>query len=266
MLDYRNLHSFEEFNRKLGCTMSSYPRGVRSRSRFSRSIIRDVDKALPSTSSLTDKNRTSKNESNDKKSKDSPGTKKTVKTIKTEEKLLKNNEEISKTGDKKKDDITNSTSRNKPSVKWETDIIEAKDPVKNSKTKKETKEMLKKEIKKEIDSDVLDDDQIIDDKKAEKKKYTRNLFGKSVRKTAKKEKVVKVKSADTGLPGMRKMRAIKDQLKTFVKVMTPFKKSKRGANTQQDASNKGKSDEEVPKVKFIQCLWFLFLNFYLNLI
>ncbi|KAE9524346.1 hypothetical protein AGLY_015385 [Aphis glycines] len=242
------LHSFEDFYRKLGCTMLSHPRGVRSRSRFSRSIIRDVDKALPSTSSLTDKNKSLKNESNDKKSKDSPGTKKTVKTIKAEEKLLKNNEEISKKGDKKKDDITNTTSRNKPSVKWDTDIIEAKDPVKNSKTKKETKEMLKKEIKKEIDSDTLDDNQIIEDKKAEKKKYTRNLFGKSVRKTTKKEKVAKVKSADTGLPGMRKMRAIKDQLKTFVKVMTPFKKSKRGANTQQDASNKGKSDEEVPKI------------------
>lgn len=250
-LDYRYLHSFEDFYRKLGCTMLSHPRGVRSRSRFSRSIIRDVDKALPSTSSLTDKNKSSKNESNDKKSKDSPGTKKTVKTIKAEEKLLKNNEEISKKGDKKKDDTTNSTSRNKPSVKWDTDITEAKDPVKNSKTKKETKEMLKKEIKKEIDSDTLDNDQIIEDKKVEKKKYTRNLFGKSVRKTTKKEKVVKVKSADTGLPGMRKMRAIKEQLKTFVKVMTPFKKSKRGANTQQDASNKGKPDEEVPKVKFI---------------
>ncbi|XP_060843777.1 AT-rich interactive domain-containing protein 4A-like isoform X3 [Rhopalosiphum padi] len=242
------LHSFEDFYRKLGCTMLSHPRGVRSRSRFSRSIIRDVDKALPSTST-TDKNKSLKNESNDKKSKDSSGTKKTAKTIKAEEKLLKNNEEMSKKGDKKKDDNTNSTSRTKQSVKWDPDIIETKDPVKNStKTKKEMKEILKKEIKKEIDSDTLDDDQIIEDKKVEKKKYTRNLFGKSVRKTTKKEKVVKVKSADTGLPGMRKMRAIKEQIKTFVKVMTPFKKSKRGANTQQDAPTKGKSDEEVPKL------------------
>jgi len=223
-----------------------------SRSRFSRSIIRDVDKTLPSTSSVADKNKCAKNELNDKKTKDSAVTKKTAKAIKAEEKLLKNNEETSKKGEKKKEDIANSTSRNKQSVKWDPDITETKDPVRNSKTKKEMKEILKKEIKKEIDSDTVDDNQIIEEKKGEKKKYTRNLFGKSVRKTTKKEKVVKVKSANTGLPGMRKMRAIKEQIKTFVKENTPFKKSKRGvSNTQQDATNKGKPDEEVPKVKFV---------------
>lgn len=243
------LHSFEDFYRKLGCTMLSHPRGVRSRSRFSRSIIRDVDKALPSTSSATDKNKCTKNELNDKKNKDSAVTKKTAKALKAEEKLLKNNVETSKKVDKKKDDITNSASRNKLSVKWDPDIIETKDPVRNSKTKKEIKQILKKDIKKEIDSDTVDDDQIIEDKKVEKKKYTRNLFGKSVRKTTKKEKVVKVKTANTGLPGIRKMRAIKEQIKTFVKEMTPFKKSKRGvSNTQQDVLNKGKSDEDVPKL------------------
>ncbi|KAL4135552.1 hypothetical protein QTP88_007156 [Uroleucon formosanum] len=243
------LHSFEDFYRKLGCTMLSHPRGVRSRSRFSRSIIRDVDKALPSTSSVTDKNKCAKNELNDKKNKDSAVTKKTAKAIKAEEKLIKNIEETSKKGDKKKEDIANSISRNKQSVKWDPEITETKDPVRNSKTKKEMKEILKKEIKKEIDSDTVDDDQIIEEKKGEKKKYTRNLFGKTVRKTTKKEKVVKVKSVNTGLPGMRKMRAIKEQIKTFVKEMTPFKKSKRGvSNTQQDASNKGKPDEEVPKL------------------
>ncbi|XP_060868369.1 AT-rich interactive domain-containing protein 4B-like isoform X3 [Metopolophium dirhodum] len=243
------LHSFEDFYRKLGCTMLSHPRGVRSRSRFSRSIIRDVDKALPSSSSVADKNKCAKNELNDKKNKDSAVTKKTAKAIKAEEKLLKNNEETSKKGEKKKEDIANSTSRNKQSVKWDPEITETKDPVRNSKTKKEMKDILKKEIKKEIDSDTVDDNPIIEEKKGEKKKYTRNLFGKSVRKTTKKEKVVKVKSANTGLPGMRKMRAIKEQIKTFVKENTPFKKSKRGvSNTQQDATNKGKPDEEVPKL------------------
>jgi len=51
--------------------MLSHPRGVRSRSRFSRSIIRDIDKAQPSTSYNTaDKNKQSvsvKQETNDKK-------------------------------------------------------------------------------------------------------------------------------------------------------------------------------------------------------
>ncbi|XP_054264851.1 AT-rich interactive domain-containing protein 4B isoform X3 [Macrosteles quadrilineatus] len=42
------LHSFEDFYRKLGCTMVNHPRGHRSRHRSNRSLIRDKDKALPS--------------------------------------------------------------------------------------------------------------------------------------------------------------------------------------------------------------------------
>lgn len=260
--------------------MTSDPRGVRSSSRSSRSIIRDVDKALPSTSSANDKNKStknesndknkssknesvdknkssknesndknksSKNESNDKKNKDSEGTKKTAKAIKAEEKLQISHDETTKKGDKKKDSISSNTSRTKLSVKWDPDIVETKDSVKNSKIKKETKETLKKEL----DSDTLKDDQIVEDKKVGKKKYTRNLFGKSAQKKppSKIEKVAKVKPTETGLPGMRKMRAIKEQIKTFVKVITPFKKSKRGAaNTQKDILNKGKPDDEAPKV------------------
>jgi len=232
--------------------MLSHPRGVRSRSRFSRSLIRDVDKALPSTSSATDKNKCAKNEFNDKKNKDPAVVKNTVKAIKAEAKLLKNNEESSKRGDKKKEDIPNSTSRNKLSVKWAPDLTETKDPVKNSKTKKEIKEILKKEVKKEINSDTIDD-QIIEDKKIEKKIFTRNLFGKSVQKTTNKEKVVKVKSANTGMSGIRKIRGFNEKIKTFVKGIIPLKKSKRGtSNTQQDASNKGKLVEEISKVQFVQ--------------
>jgi len=226
--------------------MLSHPRGVRSRSRFSRSLIRDVDKALPSTSSATDKNKCSKNELNNKKDKDSAADKKIAKDIKAEAKLLMNNEETSKKGDKKKEDIPNSTSRNKQSVKWDPDLTEKKDPVRNSKTKKEIKAILKKEI----NSDTVD--QIIEDKKIEKKIFTRNSFGKSVQKTTKKKKVEKVKSANTGLSGMRKIRAFNEKIKTFVIGMIPLKKSKRGtSNNQQDASNKRKLVEEVPKVKFV---------------
>ncbi|XP_071454152.1 microtubule-associated protein futsch-like [Hetaerina americana] len=41
------LHSFEDFYRKLGCTMVNHPRGSRSRHRSSRSLIRDRDRATP---------------------------------------------------------------------------------------------------------------------------------------------------------------------------------------------------------------------------
>ncbi|XP_021941248.1 AT-rich interactive domain-containing protein 4B isoform X2 [Zootermopsis nevadensis] len=48
------LHSFEDFYRKLGCTMVNHPRGNRSRHRSGRSLIRDRDRATP-INSLKDK-------------------------------------------------------------------------------------------------------------------------------------------------------------------------------------------------------------------
>lgn len=255
---YRYLLSYEDFNRKLGCTMLNYPRGVRSRNRFSRSIIRDVDKALPS-SSTAEKNENQKEETKDKSesSKDNETikepvvNKKTAKTLKLEEKNSNKNNDESKKNDKK-DDVT---SRNKSSVKLDTEISEAND----IKIKKELKEPLKKEEDKKDNIELKQDDaEIVEDKKGPKRKNARNLFGKSIRKAPKKEKISKVKPTETGLPGVRKMRAIKKQIKTFVKVLTPFKKSKRGANnTQQDASNKTKPDEDVPKVKFLILLYYI---------
>jgi len=232
--------------------MMSHPREERSHSRFSRSIIRDVDKELPSTSSATDKIKYAKNELNNKKNENSAVIKKTAKVIKTEEKRIKNNEESSKKGDKKKKDIVNSIPCNILSVKWDPEITETKDPVRNSKTIKEMEEILKNEIKKEVNSKAVNDDQIIKNKKLEKKIYSRNLFGKSMQKIIKKEIVIKEKSANTGLPGMRKMRDIKEQFKTNVQeIITPFKKSKRRVSyTQQDALNNEKLDEKS-KVTFV---------------
>lgn len=51
---FRFLHSFEDFYRKLGCTMVNHPRGNRSRHRSGRSLIRDRDRATP-INSLKDK-------------------------------------------------------------------------------------------------------------------------------------------------------------------------------------------------------------------
>ncbi|KAL4154109.1 hypothetical protein QTP88_001942 [Uroleucon formosanum] len=232
---------FEDFYRKLGCTMLSHLRRERSHNlqsnRFSRSIVRNVNKTLPNTSSTTDEIKFAKNELNDKKNENSVVIKKTA--IKVEEKLIKYNEETSKKGDKKKENIANRTSYNKLLVKWDPEITKTKDPVRNSKTIKEMKKILKKEI----DSDAVDDDHIIEDKKLEKKIYTRNLFRKSMRKITKKEKIVKEKSTNTGLPFMRKIRASKEQVKTLVKEITPFKNSNRVPCIQQNASNNGKHDE-----------------------
>jgi Ras-related protein Rab-1A len=232
--------------------MLNYPRGVRSRNRFSRSIIRDIDKALPS-SSTAEKVENQKEETKDKSEsskdnetiKDTVVNKKTAKMLKLEEKNSNKNNDESKRSDKKDD----ATSRSKLSGKLDPDITEAND----IKIKNELKETSKKEEDKKDNIELKQvDAEIVEDKKGQKKKNAKNLFGKSIRKAPKKEKISKVKPTETGLPGVRKMRAIKKQIKTFVKTITPFKKSKRGANnTQQDASNKKKPDEDVPKVKFL---------------
>ncbi|KAL0270093.1 UNVERIFIED_CONTAM: hypothetical protein PYX00_007613 [Menopon gallinae] len=47
----RYLHSFEDFYRKLGCTMVSHPRSNRARNKSGRSLIRDKDRATPLNSS-----------------------------------------------------------------------------------------------------------------------------------------------------------------------------------------------------------------------
>lgn len=240
--------------------MLSNPRSIRSRNRFSRNIIRDVDKSLPSTScSAADKNKqsvSSKHEANEKKDKpdtivkendgfkDTVAIRKITKASKTEEKnSSKNNDESSKKGDKKQTDVNNTIDtsnalRNRPSVKSD------------SKTKKELKETLKKE---EQIGEKLDDNENSAKKNIEKKKSARNLFGKSMPKPNKKDKIVKVKSAETGLPNSRKKRSIKEQIKTFVKVMTPFKKSKKDSNSQLDTLHKTKSQKDVPKVKYYFC-------------
>lgn len=230
--------------------MLNHPRGVRSRNRFSRSIIRDIDKALPSTSTA-EKNKNQKQEAKDKTEsakdneaiKDPVINKKTAKNSKLDDKTSPKKNDDLKKNDKKKDDTA---SRNKLSVKCNSDILEAKD----NKTKKETSK--KEEDKKDNIELKQDDVEIVEDKKGQKKKYTKNLLGKSTQKAPKKQNISKVKPTEPGLPGARKMRAIKEKIKTFVKVLTPFKKSKRGASsTQQNASNKTKPDEDVPKVKFI---------------
>lgn len=142
--------------------MLSSPRKGKTRSSFSRSILRNIDKILPSTSS--DKNKSVKNGTNNKTNSVFTSAKKVVKAIKVEEKLQKMNEQISK-----KVDISNSISLNKQSVNQA--IGEIKDTVKNF------------EIKNEIDTDTLNDEQIIEEE-------------------VKKEKIAKVNPTNTELLGI----------------------------------------------------------------
>jgi len=98
---------------------------------------------------------------------------KTKKTIKAEEKCLVSNEGTSK------------------SVNWDPD-----------------KGKMKEILNVEMNTDTLNNSQIVEDKIVGKKKYAKNFIGKLVQKSTKKEKV---KYTDSGLPGSRKKKVIKEQ-------------------------------------------------------
>lgn len=220
--------------------MLSHPRGVKSRNRFSRSIIRDVDKALPSTSSTEKYKSLSsiKQESNEKKDKpeitvkENESYKDSIKSSKADDKIItsKSNDDFSK-----KDDVSNMSSRNNRfSVKPNSDIMEIKD-IKS-----------KKDIKKEkID---FEHNENVEDKKVNKK--VKNIFAKSIKKNEKKDKIPKVKTTET-MPVAKKITKIKKQLTNLVKVMIPFKKTKNDALSSDQSDNQMKLDEDVPKVIFV---------------
>lgn len=212
---YRYLHSFEDFYRKLGCTMLSHPKGFRSRSRFSRSIIRDIDKSTLNTlSNAVEKNKSpsivKENENLDQLKK--------PKLSKNEEKVncTKNTDNISK-----KSDIGNIASRNKPSVKLKSDSLETEDF----------------KIKKDITEKSI-------------KRNVRNAFGKSSQKNPKAEKIPKVKLPDNFQPVVKKMKKMKTQLQNFIKVITPFKKSKNNSFINELKDKFKPDDEKIPKVIF----------------
>ena len=64
---YRYLHNFEDFYRKLGCTMVSNPRGSRTRHRSGRSLIRDCDKTPRDIKGRKDDSSESNGEETDRK-------------------------------------------------------------------------------------------------------------------------------------------------------------------------------------------------------
>lgn len=190
--------------------MINHTRNVRSRnSRFSRSIIRDIDKAQPVP---IDKNKPilTKQESSGKKNN-------SVKNIRNEEKLS------SSINDKKKNNS------NKLPVKWDAQILENA----HSKIKKE---------------DSVETETVSINKR-------KNVFEKAIQKT-----VRTLKTSDTPLLGSRKIRAIKKNIKTFVKATTPFKKAKKNTCTINQHEN-------LPKVNliyFISKLFNIFSYFFFS--
>lgn len=112
---YRYLQSFEDFYRKLGCTMVSNPRGSRTRHRSGRSLIRDCDrtpraskkKDNDSCESTEDENEKKEEEEEGKKGEKRKGEKEESKK-ESEKKEPEKKESDKKDNEKKKEDSKSS--------------------------------------------------------------------------------------------------------------------------------------------------------------
>jgi len=87
--------------------------------------------------------------------------------------------------------------------------------------------------------------------KNEKKKYARNLLGKSISETNKTEKIAKDTQEVTGLPDLGKKRSIKEQMH-INRVMLPFTQTKRDScYTLHESFSKTQPIQDTPKVNYL---------------
>ncbi|KAG8234090.1 hypothetical protein J437_LFUL014619 [Ladona fulva] len=146
------LHSFEDFYRKLGCTMVNHPRGSRSRHRSSRSLIRDRDRATPIN---TIKRKEAEDKEKDKTSASSSAKKSDKEETKVEEEKKKEEttkeEKVEKKEEPKKDEKKKADKKEekKEEKKQEKKEAEEKKEEKDEKVEKVEKSKVKEEKKEE---------------------------------------------------------------------------------------------------------------------
>ncbi|KYM85085.1 AT-rich interactive domain-containing protein 4B [Atta colombica] len=123
------LHSFEDFYRKLGCTMVNHPRGSTRKQRPGRSLIRDKDRNTPIPPPAPAQVKNDKDEDEKKVIEDEKKEKKEVKKeqVKEEEIKIKKKEELEGNGSGQESDVnvegdTESSSNNEKSQKPTTQI------------------------------------------------------------------------------------------------------------------------------------------------
>ncbi|XP_065200322.1 AT-rich interactive domain-containing protein 4B isoform X2 [Planococcus citri] len=249
------LHNFEDFYRKLGCTMMSPNVNNKLRSRSSRPLIRDRDKALPEKTADRDENNPNGDESLEGKELQNG-----VKT-KLENQFKDETDTDDKQKELKKENIKVKKEPNVENVKEDDKTKKINVKVENVAAVKDAVILPTSSIitPKEPKPKVVKNDDVIEEKPSTEKKSERKVV-KAVQKldfsdTKKDEKIPKTKATKLKgvekrikktevLPGIRTKRSLKERMKAIVKKLKM--KSGVSGSSEQD-KKKPKSAEDMNK-------------------
>ncbi|KAG5336525.1 ARI4B protein, partial [Acromyrmex charruanus] len=243
------LHSFEDFYRKLGCTMVNHPRGSTRKQRPGRSLIRDKDRNTPIPPPAPAQVKNDKDEDEKKVVEDEKKEKKEVKKeqVKEEEIKIKKKEEPEGNGSGQESDVnvegdTESSSNNEKSQKPTTQIS-ALSPTScgttitsSSRTKSKNKEDTKKKAteKKKIET-----------KKQEKKDEKVKEEEATKTRSKAKDDTVKNKSASEGRETRTPSREAEKKTVSKQRRLTDEELKKRGRKRKECETEKSRTDEQL---------------------
>lgn len=243
------LHSFEDFYRKLGCTMVNHPRGSTRKQRPGRSLIRDKDRNTPISPSTPAQVKSDKDEDEKKVVEDEKKEKKEIKKeqIKEEEVVkIKKKEESEGNGSSQESDVNvegdiESSSSNEKSQKPATQISTSSSTscsttVSSNRTKSKSKEDTKKKIteKKKIET-----------KKQEKKDEKVKEEEATKTRSKAKDDTVKNKSAPEGRETRTPSREAEKRTVSKQRRLTDEELKKRGRKRKEYETEKLRTDEQL---------------------
>jgi len=246
------LHSFEDFYRKLGCTMVNHPRGSTRKQRPGRSLIRDKDRNTPIPPPAPVQVKSDKDEDDKKIGEDEKKEKKEVKKeqVKEEEIIkIKKKEESEGNGSGQESDINvegdiESSSNNEKSQKPTTQISTSPTScsttsASSSRTKSKNKEDTKKKI--------------IEKKKTETKKQEKKddkIKEEEATKTRSKAKddTVRNKGASEGRETRTPSREADKKTVSKQRRLTEEELKKRGRKRKEYETEKSRADEQLTDI------------------
>ncbi|XP_012254836.2 AT-rich interactive domain-containing protein 4B [Athalia rosae] len=254
------LHSFEDFYRKLGCTMVNHPRGGTRKQRPGRSLIRDRDRSTPVPPQMPsfkfekeeDEKRIEIEEKRDKKD--------VKKEIIKEEEVLKitKKEDFDKSGDGHESDVivdgeeesSSSEKSLKASIVTPPVVVATTSIVATTSTpiKVKSSKVIKEEKRKPLSDKKKGDTKKLGEKKEEKVKQQEEEQPTVTRSKSKDDTTSKGKAVTSETRDVRTPSAETENKKILPKQRRPTDEElkKRGRKRKESEPEKSKAAEEMP--------------------
>nr|XP_033337214.1 AT-rich interactive domain-containing protein 4B [Megalopta genalis] len=228
------LHSFEDFYRKLGCTMVNHPRGTIRKQRPGRSLIRDKDRNTPVPPQVT----VSKNEKEEDEKKvieDEKKEKKEVKKelVKEEEVKMKKKDEFEESGSGQESDV-NVEGEAESSSSEKSQKISTTLTLQNrgkSKIKEESKKKVIEKKKNEPKKQEKKDDKAKEEDAAKTRSKSKD---DTVKKTSSETRETRTPSRESEKKTLTKQRRLTDE-----------ELKRRGRKRKEYEAEKSRSDEQL---------------------